>query len=154
MHRHHPTVILILAAASFLAAHAAEAQDFRFDTTISRPVLESYLSRSISFTELLHDDLSQARNVWGVDPHDNIRLLLASHAKFVGRTLMLWGGEDQLDKFLKNAKPFAEALHQSDPEMVLQAAEYEIVTPKVETVIIPPRVFQEFGLPVEQRTFR
>jgi hypothetical protein len=40
----------------------AAAQNFRFDTSMSREVLENYLSRSISFTELLHDDLTQARN--------------------------------------------------------------------------------------------
>src|SRR5579872_2507407 len=51
-------------------------RDFHFDTTISRAVLENYLSRSISFTELLHDDLTSARNSRGVDPRDNIRLLL------------------------------------------------------------------------------
>ena len=41
-------------------AVSALAQDYQFDATISRPVLENYLDRSISFTELLHDDLTQA----------------------------------------------------------------------------------------------
>jgi len=67
---------------------------------------------------------------------------------------MIWGHEDCLARILKNAKPFAEALHQADPEMILQAAALEIVTGKVETVSIPARVFQAFGQPVENRTFR
>jgi hypothetical protein len=47
---------------------------------MSREVLENYLSRSISFTELLHDDLKQAKNARGVDPRGNIRFLTGSGA--------------------------------------------------------------------------
>lgn len=74
-----------------LVAHRARpvlAQDFRFDASLPRPVLENYLSRSISFTELRHDDLTQPRNSRGVDPKDNLRLILETKAKFIGRALM------------------------------------------------------------------
>ena len=47
------------AAREAATVDAGPALDFRFDGTISRAVLENYLSRSISFTELLHDDLTQ-----------------------------------------------------------------------------------------------
>jgi hypothetical protein len=57
----------------------AAAQEFHFDSSISRTVLENYLSRSISFTELLHDDLTKPRNSRGVDPGDNIRLRFQKH---------------------------------------------------------------------------
>ncbi len=127
--------------------------DFHFDTTISRVVLENYLSRSISFTELLHDDLTQTTNARGADPHDNMRLLLDSSAKFVGRALMIWGSENNLPTFLARAKPYADALHEADPDIVLQAAAFEIVTQSVETVAVPARVFTEFGLPVVTRNF-
>ena len=127
--------------------------DFRFDTTISRVVLENYLSRSISFTELLHDDLSQPTDARGVDPYDNMRLLLDSGVKFVGRALMIWGSENNLSTFLARAKPFIDALHAEDPEIVLQAAAFEIVTQKVETIAVPARVFEQFGLPVVTRNF-
>ena len=81
------------------------APELHFDTTISREVLERYLSRSISFTELLHDDLTAPRNMRGVDPHDDMRLLLESKAKFVGRALMLWGSEQNLATYLTRSKP-------------------------------------------------
>jgi hypothetical protein len=58
----------------------AACQDFRFDSSMSRVVLENYLSRSISFTELLHDDLTKARNSRGVDP----RVLLPFHSSGYG----------------------------------------------------------------------
>jgi hypothetical protein len=91
---------LALVAASFWAS-PARSQDFKFDRSISRPVLENYLSRSISFTELLHDDLTQPVNPRGVDPKDNVRLLLGAKAKFVGRALMVWGHERNLAPYLR-----------------------------------------------------
>jgi len=72
---------------------------------MSREVLENYLSRSISFTELLHDDLTKPGNKRGVDPRDNLRLILDTKATFVGRALMVWGRENNLSEFLETAKP-------------------------------------------------
>jgi hypothetical protein len=141
------------AMADVAPVDAGPSLDFRFDTVISRPVLENYLSRSISFTELLHDDLTQPLDARGVDPHDNIRLLISSKAKFVGRALMLWGSEQNLATYLVRAKPYIETLHQMDPDLVLQAAAFEIVTTNVETIAVPPEVFTEFGQPVVARSF-
>src|SRR5882724_3104488 len=118
-------LMVVPAAACLLTGRLGAAEDFHFDSFISRPVLENYLSRSISFTELLHDDLTQALNARGVDPHDNIRLLIGSKAKFVGRALMLWGSESNLATYLTRAKPYIETLHQMDPDLVLQAAAFE-----------------------------
>jgi hypothetical protein len=155
-------------AASPIIVWTARPQDFQFDSSISRPVLENYLSRSISFTELLHDDLNKPRDEKsgvtvsgvldsrsrGVDPHDNLRLILSTKAKFVGRALMVWGREGNLAAFLGTAKPYAEALHKADPDIVLQAADFEIVTRGVETIAIPEYVLREFGQPVTNRNFR
>ena len=132
----------------------APARDYQFDGDISRQVLENYLSRSISFTELLHDDLSQPRNPRGVDPRDNIRFILNTGAKFVGRALMCWGRERELSTLLANAKVFAQKLHEADPDIVLQGGAFEIVTRGVETVEIPHYVLAEFDQPIVKRNFR
>jgi hypothetical protein len=129
------------------------AQDFHFDGSISRHVLDNYLSRAISFTELLHDDLNQPRDRRGVDPRDNMRMILNIKAKFVGRALMLWGHESNLPALLKAAKPFAQALHKADPDIILEGAEFEIVTTNVASLSIPEYVLQEFGQPITNRTF-
>jgi len=147
-------LMVVTAAAYLLTGRLGAAEDFHFDASISRPVLENYLSRSISFTELLHDDLTKPRDSRGVDPRDNIRLILATKAKFVGRALMVWGREGNLATFLETAKPYAAALHKADPEIVLQAADFEIVTRGVETIQIPEHVLREFGQPVTNRNFR
>ena len=136
------------------APAALPSPNYAFDGKISREVLENYLERSITFTELLHDDITQPRNSRGVDPKDNLRLLVSSGAKFVGRAIMVWGRERNLPAFLQTAKPFAEALHQADPEMILQGAAFEIVTTGVESISIPEHVFTAFELPVETRNFR
>lgn len=151
----HPAHIArLLIAFTFTIACRLPAQDYHFDSTISRAVLENYLERSISFTELLHDDLTQPRNSRGVDPRDNMRLLLDTGTKFVGRALMVWGREGNLTNFLKTARPYAAALHKADPDIVLQAAAFEIVTRGVESLAVPAHVFAEFGQPATNRTFR
>ena len=44
-------------------------------------------------------------------------------------------------------------IHQNDPDVVLQAAVFEIVTEAVNQIPVPGWVFDEFGQPVEARNF-
>jgi len=128
-----------------LLACTAFAADYRFDATISRQVLENYLSRSITMEGLL--------NGRG-DLDDNIRMLNHTGAKFIGRSLCLWGGEANFLKNLERARQQAPKVHQADPEMILQACVFEIVTPQVEQVPVPDWVFTALNQPVEKRNFR
>jgi hypothetical protein len=153
MKRDNKNLTGLLLGACALWACSALAQDYHFDGSISKEVLENYLDRSVSFTELLHDDLSVARNSHGVDPKDNLRFILNTKAKFVGRALMCWGRERELDTLCHNAKIFADRIHQADPDIVLQGAAFEIVTRGVESVAIPEYVFKEFDQPVTNRHF-
>src|SRR5262245_58918280 len=66
---------------------AANVQDFQFDRVISREVLENYLARAISMEGML--------NGRG-DLDDNIRMLKSIGAKFIGRSICLWGREAEL----------------------------------------------------------
>jgi hypothetical protein len=133
----------ILVTASLNAS--ARERDYRFNGSISRPVLENYLSRAITMM-----DLCTGRG----NVEDNIRMLKSIGAKFAGRTVYLWGDERSLNTRLERAKEIAAKAHQADPEMILQAGVFEIVTTQVNDVPIPERVFREFGLPVESRSFR
>jgi hypothetical protein len=123
----------------------APPRNYRFDGTISRAVLENYLSRAITMEGLL--------NGRG-DLEDNIRMLRATGAKFIGRSLCLWGGEGQLLSNLQRAKQQAPRLHQADPEMILQGCIFEIVTTQVDRVPVPDWAFVALGQPVENRNFR
>jgi pimeloyl-ACP methyl ester carboxylesterase len=130
------------AAESQAAAHA---RNYQFDAMISREVLENYLSRAITMEGLL--------NGRG-DLDDNVRMLKSIGAKFIGRSLCLWAGEANLLKNLERAKQQIPKVHAADPEMILQACIFEIVTTQVEQVPVPDWAFTALGRPVEKRNFR
>ncbi|HYW43932.1 MAG TPA: hypothetical protein VE959_13810 [Bryobacteraceae bacterium] len=120
--------------------------NYRFDGKISRNVLENYLSRSITMMEL-------DRSPGTLD--DEIRMLRNLGAKFAGRTVYLWGNEARIadPKFLAWGRDLAQRVHKNDPDVVLQAAVFEIVTESVGQVPVPDWVFQEFAQPPQTRNF-
>lgn len=124
---------------------ASHPRSYRFDKTMSRQVLENYLSRSITMQDLLggRGDLD-----------DNIRMLTKAGAKFAGRSLCLWGGEAHLLSNFERAKQQIPKVHAADPEMILQACVFEIVTDQADQVPVPEWAFTALGLPVEKRNFR
>ena len=119
-------VVLWLAVGAWLGALPASAQDYQFDGSISKPVLENYLSRAITMVSVLQDDLSQPRNKKGVDPRDNIRMILNIKAKFIGRSVRVQGGEKDFPETLKLAKQFADAIHKGDPDIILEGGVFEV----------------------------
>ena len=120
--------------------------DYRFKGSISREVLENYLARSITMAELY-------RSPGNLD--DDIRMLKNIGAKFVGRSIYLWGGEARIanPQFLAQGREMAARIHRHDPDVALEACVFEIVTQQVGKVPVPAWVFKEFGLPVETRNF-
>ena len=76
-------------------------------------------------------------------------------AKFVGRTIYLWGGEARLNDpaFLAQGREMVARIHRNDPDVVLQSAVFEIVTQAVGEIPVADWVFKEFGLPPEVRNF-
>jgi hypothetical protein len=117
---------------------------FKFDTTISREVLENYLSRSVTMEGLL--------NGRG-DLKDNIRMLKGEGAKYIGRALCLWGAEKDFVNNVERARKQIPEVLAADPEMVLEACVFEIVGQRVNQVAVPDWVFAAFGLPVTNRNF-
>ena len=124
---------------------APRQRSYRFDRTISREVLDNYLSRSISMEGLL--------NGRG-DVADNIRMLASIGAKYIGRSICLWGGEASLLSNFERARQKLPQVHAADPEMILEACIFEIVTTEVEQVPVPDWAFTALGRPVEKRNFR
>ncbi|CAL1519033.1 hypothetical protein [Chitinophaga sp. MM2321] len=122
---------------------------------ISQEVLENYLKRSVTMAEFLT-----------VDPYcvdasypakeDDIRLIENIGAKFIGRAIYRWGKEDVLNEtgFLQNAERLVKAVHENDKDVVFEAAVFECITTKVNTIKIPEWTFKALDLPVEDRNFR
>jgi hypothetical protein len=117
---------------------------FKFDTTISREVMENYLSRSVTMEGLL--------NGRG-DLKDNIRMLKGEGAKYIGRALCLWGAEKDFVNSVERARKQIPQVLAADPEMVLEACVFEIVGQRVNQVAVPDWVFAAFGQPVTNRNF-
>ncbi|MHC4517963.1 MAG: hypothetical protein ACYTAS_05195 [Planctomycetota bacterium] len=138
-------MLLPLIATGALAGKGDASRSYQFDRAISRPVLENYLSRAITMAEVLH-------GIGDVD--DNVRMLKDVGVKFCGRAVYRWGGEAALEDLLARAKPIAKKIHQADPDMVLQAAAFEIVSEQVNRIPVPVRLLEEFGFEPKPRNFR
>jgi hypothetical protein len=115
-----------------------------FQRTMSREVLGNYLSRSISMEGLLN-----GRGDFG----DDLRMLGAISAKYIGRSICLWGGEANLLQNFGRAKQQLPMVHATDPGVILEACIFEIVTTQVEQIPVPAWAFAALELPVEKRNF-
>jgi hypothetical protein len=124
---------------------APRVRDYRFDRTISREVLDNYLSRSITMQSLF----AGRGNL-----EDDLRMLTSIKAKYIGRSLCLWGGEANLLSNLEKAKQQVPVAVEADPEMILEACIFENVTTEVEQVAVPDSAFAALGRPAEKRNFR
>ena len=127
----------------------ASARDYQFDGGMSEDVLRAYLSRSMTLMYLLldHGNLD-----------DNIRMMTNCGVKFAGRAVYDWGGEEggepALPQKFDRARRAAAKVHAADPQIILQACVFEIVSSEVDKLPVPAWVFRELGEPVENRNFR
>jgi hypothetical protein len=120
------------------------ARDYAFNGTIARPVLENYLSRTISMARLSRSEQLD----------EDLRMLANIGAKFVGRSAMIWGDPDDEEAHFAEAAAMVAAFGRKDADTIFQAAIYEVVFEKLlSKVPIPAWVFEEFDLPIESRTF-
>ncbi|MBR4867517.1 MAG: hypothetical protein IKU10_00020 [Clostridia bacterium] len=118
--------------------------DFTFRNTISKTVLCNYLSRATTFA---CSPLSLEKTPYA------FQFILDTGAKYICRAAHCWvPSADDYDTY-DEQRQFIEQLHAKDPEVVFEACIFENVTKAVETIAIPPYVFEEFGLPYEERCF-
>lgn len=117
---------------------------YRFDRIISRDVLDHYLGRAITIEGMLH-----GRS----DLDDDIRMLTYTGAKYIGRSICLWGGESDLLQKMALARKQLPRVHAADPQMILEACIFEIVTTEVEQVPVPEWALTALGMPVVTRSF-
>ncbi|MEI6195322.1 MAG: hypothetical protein WCS42_13435 [Verrucomicrobiota bacterium] len=151
---------LVLALAIFLKATPelfaqTTSGDYRFDGSISFQVLQNYLSRAIHmgrFCAGVGEGRAASSSVGNVD--ENIRMVTNIGAKYFGRVIVIWGQESQVPQGLEKARAIGLQVHAADPDVILEGAILECVTPDVNKLPIPAYVFRDLGLPVETRNFR
>ena len=117
--------------------------NFQFDGNLSREVLESYLSRAVTASSLFETDTLE----------DDLRAIGRLGVKFIGRASGIWYMSEDDETHFAKSKALADAVHAQDPEIILQACVFEIVTMGMNTQKIPAYVFEAFGKPVEDRCF-
>ena len=149
------TIILAIFTGSIFGACSDDAASYHFDKSgISRPALENYLKRSVTMTEFLEVDPYQNDGPYPYK-EDDVRLIKNIGAKFIGRAIYRWGGEDVLNipDYLEQAKKLVNEVHAFDKDVVFQAALFEIVTQKVNEIPVPDWAFKALGLSPENRHF-
>ena len=117
--------------------------NFQFDGNMSREVLESYLSRAVTASSLYETDTLE----------DDLRAIKRMGVKFIGRASGIWYMLEDDETHFAKSKALADAVHAQDPEIILQACVFEIVTMQMNYEKIPAYVFEAFGKPVEDRCF-
>jgi alpha-L-fucosidase len=148
------TIILLTLALHSFPFQKKNTNNYHFDGKICEEVLRNYLSRSVTMAEFC---VTQDSKIDGKDNalEDDIRLIRNTGAKFIGRSLFRWGGEQILNdpRFLTHANTVINRVHNFDQDVIFQAAVFGIVSKQVETIAIPASVFEAFGLTAEPRTF-
>ena len=118
--------------------------NFTFDGKIEKEVLENYLSRSVTAGNLC-DTMTL---------EDDLRVIGKLGIKFLGRAACMWYMTEEDNVHFAKAAYLAERVHAQDPEVILQACIFEMITQNIETVRIPDHVQEAFGLKPEDRCFR
>ena len=134
----------VLAAETPFTPAITRPRDYQFNQTMSRDVLENYLSRSISV-----EGVFNGRG----NLDDNLRMLKSIGAKYAGRSLCLWGAENNFLANIERARQQVPKAIAADPEIILEACVFETVSPRVEQIAVPDWVFADLGQPVEKRNF-
>jgi hypothetical protein len=141
-------MFLILLPIASIAQNATMAS-FTFDGSMSRHILESYYSRAVSHVGLCASSPETSTPCL----NDDIRMLKAIGAKFVGRAAYCWDIPQDNDAHFRQASEAAAAVHKADPEIILQACIFEAIYKDVNKIPVPDWVFTEFGLTPEKRNF-
>jgi hypothetical protein len=121
-----------------------------FNCTISEDTLHAYLSRALSLcNELISPTME-----------DDLRMIANLKALFLGRAIypfewVNWqtGYDGDEAGMHARAKDFIGRCHAIDPHIIVQGICAEATFPWVNHIPVPARVFEEFGQPVEARSF-
>ena len=125
-----------------------KAPSYEFDGSISEEVLNNYLSRSVTMTEIL------TRSIKNKEPE--LEFIRRSGVKYIGRAIYCWSGQQRLgdQTWLDEAAATAAKIHEIDPDIILQACLFEAVYKDgFEQVHIPAWAFEALGMEPEDRNF-
>lgn len=146
--------LLYLVALLLVSCGGAAEDPYRFDGSMTQPVLERYLSRAVTMSEFLTVDPFCNDGTYP-DKEADVELIRSTGAKFIGRAIYRWGSEQVLadPAFWSGARALVDRVHAFDPDVIFQAATFEAVYRTVNEIEVPAWTFEALGLPVEERRF-
>lgn len=129
-------------------------EKYAFEGSISEEVLNNYLSRAITQGEF-------CQTASDADFNENLRMLQNIGAKFIGRAAFVWTPLVPDEEHFQLVEKRAGQAHQHDPEFMLQCCLFEAIFHSsneltdfgLDQIPVPRYVFEEFGLPYENRNF-
>ncbi len=137
---------LVIFIICLLAFPLLKAQNYNFNGTISREVLDNYLERAITMQGQSEIEgvlmLSETERLRNIDMLDDLE------AKFIGRIGGWWEngwGQTNHDNFFDMVEQNVQDVKANDPDVICQAAVFEYVSATIETFWIPDYVWNEFG---------
>jgi hypothetical protein len=124
-------------------------RNYDFNGMITEEVLKNYLSRAVTHAGLCASVPETATPFF----EEDLRMLLNIGAKFIGRAAVAWTQPPDEEEYFRQAAERVAAVHEEDPEIILQACVFEAIFPGIENVPIPEWVFTAYGLEPENRNF-
>lgn len=113
-------------------------------TLTDRNQLNAILSRAVTASRLAESDSLS----------DDLRLIAAIGARFLGRAAYAWLVPEDEHEHLAACARLAERVHtEVDPTVVLQACLFEAIYPAVDRIAIPEHVFRDLDQEPQARTF-
>jgi len=124
-----------------------------FNGPVSRAVLDAYLSRAVTMSDLLRPDSFFADyGFYGVFARQ-LDFIAAVRPLFIGRAMLVWAMESMFTAHMSGIEDRVAHIHAIDDRIIVQGAIFEAVSTEVETISIPAFVFEAFGLTPESRPF-
>ena len=118
--------------------------DFAFDSSVSQEVLCNYLSRATTISQ----EAYEAKNGDQV-----VDFIIDTGAKYICRAATCWNPHIEDYDTYPQLKDLIDKVHAIDPDVVFEACIFECVSGSVNRIPIPAYVFEDFGLPAEERNF-
>jgi hypothetical protein len=147
-------VVLLVISVVLLQTLPLYSQNYSFNGSITREVLDNYLDRAITMQG--QSEIEGVQMLTEAQRLDNVAMLKDIGAKFVGRIAGWWAngaGQVNHDSYFAKCSLNVANIKANDAEVICQAAVFEYVNGAVNGFKIPAYVFQAFNLPVLNRNF-
>lgn len=124
-----------------------------FSGPLSHAVLDAYLAKAITMSDLLRPDSFFFEYGFEKSFDRQLDFIASVRPLFLGRAMLVWAMESMFMQHMEGIEDRVARIHQIDDRIIVQGAIFEAVSLEVENIAIFDYVFEAFGLEVEERNF-